>query len=69
MAPKIITLSNIEALAVRLMSRGHSRLFHDDPEMKADLLLISGLLLLWLQDGTLSDKSFLLADDDPEEED
>jgi hypothetical protein len=52
MAPTTISLSDIEALADRLLARGKSRMIAEQPNLKADLLLAGKLLTRWLRDGT-----------------
>jgi hypothetical protein len=52
MAPMTISLSDIEALADRLLTRGRSRMFADQPNLQADMLLAGNLLTRWLRDGT-----------------
>jgi hypothetical protein len=52
MAPTIISLSDIEALADRLLARAKSRLLNDMPDLQADLLLAGNLLNRWLRGGT-----------------
>jgi hypothetical protein len=43
-----ISLSDIEGLADRLWARARSRLFNDQPDLQADLLLAGRLLTRWL---------------------
>jgi hypothetical protein len=52
MAPTTISLSDIEGLADRCLARARSRLFNDQPDMQADLLLAGRLLQRWLWRGT-----------------
>jgi hypothetical protein len=59
MAPT--TISDIEALAVRLLARGKSRMLNDQPNLQADLLLAGELLMPWIQkesSGGSSSRSF-----------
>jgi hypothetical protein len=52
MAPTTVTLDDIEGLADRLLARARSRLFNDQPNLQADLLLAGRLLRRWLRGGT-----------------
>jgi hypothetical protein len=52
MAPLSISLIDIEGLAGRLLARGKSRMFNDQPDLQADLRLAGTLLVRWLRDGT-----------------
>jgi hypothetical protein len=52
MAPTSISLIDIEGLAGRLLARGKSRMFNDQPDLQADLRLAGTLLVRWLRDGT-----------------
>jgi hypothetical protein len=52
MAPAVISLSDIESLADRLLARCKSRLLNDMPDLQADLLLAGNLLTRWLRGGT-----------------
>jgi hypothetical protein len=54
MAPTTISLSDIEALAGRLLARGKSRLLDDMPDLQADLLLASRLLTRWIRAGSFT---------------
>jgi hypothetical protein len=60
MAPTTISLSDIEALAGRLLARGKSRLLNDQPDLQADLLLAGNLLNRWHRDGTIWGVPFTL---------
>jgi hypothetical protein len=52
MAPMTVSLIDIEGLSGRLLARGKSRMFADQPDLQADLLLAGNLLVRWLRDGT-----------------
>jgi hypothetical protein len=52
MAPVTISVIDVEGLAGRLLARGTSRMFADQPDLQADLLLAGNLLVRWLRDGT-----------------
>jgi hypothetical protein len=52
MAPTIVSLTDIESLADRLISRSKSRLLNDQPAMQSDLHLAAKLLIRWCRRGT-----------------
>jgi hypothetical protein len=62
MAPTIVSLSDIEALANRLMARAKSRMLNEQPNVQADLLLAGKLLTLWVRDCTIYGATFTLDD-------
>jgi hypothetical protein len=47
MAPTIVSLTDTESLADRLISRSKSRLLNDQPAMQSDLLLAGKPLTRW----------------------
>jgi hypothetical protein len=60
MAPTIITIRDLEALAVRLESRARSVLT-EQPALAADLSLAAEVILKWVADGDLDP---IVLDDD-----
>jgi hypothetical protein len=60
--PTTISLVDIEALAERMLARGRSRMFADQPNLHADLLLAGNLLTRWIQRGTPLGCRFTLDD-------
>ena len=62
-AVMMVTTRDIEALAVRLESRGRSNLLNAQPDLQADLLLAARLIFTWMDEHpflygvTLADES------------
>jgi len=58
----MISLSDIDALATRLLARGRSLVLNDQTDLLADLVITGRLLKSLLADGTLWGGPFALDD-------